>query len=368
MEEFPGRRRRVPGRGIVEVFARHSRLVVTPDDYDPNRPDEPVQEITYPPLIIADSTASTTLDALSIDSDPFALKHGWLDSASIAIVVDVPDGVSSNKRAKAEVADSLKGKSNVLYDRDMTCTPHKLHNGIVRQSGESRLVGHLHAITSSWGIASRRQRLIDVFTILVGDELEIFPGPPPESYGIYTRKMVEATLKRRIALVRSRSGETDETQAKRGKSLLKALDAYFAMVNGDVRIPRCHPFDNGNADLDRAEVVRNFVQACVEVGLFGDLTSCTPAKNRWLTCSEVLSLVTAGQLTHRLLSRTWELAFPQWEIPQNVADSDDWHKIVRAKIYRSKLFLCHENAQLQCLTTSLCTIPADHLLQVLQNK
>ena len=113
-------------------------------------------------------------------------------------------------------------------------------------------------------------------------------------------------------------------------------------------------------------MVADFVQACVGVGMFGDRVSCVLVKNRWLTCLEVLSLVCAGLMTHQCLPRAWARAFPKWDIPRNVGDSDSFHKVVQAKIYRSMLFLCHENSALKVLVTSVGIIYVDHLLQSLQ--
>ena len=107
--------------------------------------------------------------------------------------------------------------------------PHKLHNAIVRESKEDKLVGHMHAIVSSWSIAARRQKLVDAFSGLVSEELEVFPGPAPQEYRQHTESVVERTLLRRIRLVRARAWDSE---AKRGKALLRATQCFMSVVNG----------------------------------------------------------------------------------------------------------------------------------------
>ena len=97
---------------------------------------------------------------------------------------------------------------------NVSCTPHKLHNAIVRESKEDKLVGHLHAICSSWSIASRRSKLVDLFTEHVSEELEVFPGPAPPEYRQHTESVVERTLLRRIQLARARAGDSEPRRGK----------------------------------------------------------------------------------------------------------------------------------------------------------
>ena len=147
----------------------------------------------------------------------------------------------------------------------------------MRESREDKLVGHLHAVVTSWSIAARREKLIAAFTEIANDKLQVFPGPPPEEYKAYTKRFVNQTLLRRISLVLSRSRDSD---AKRDVALGAdgAVFGFLAMVNGDIRVARCHHYESGCCGDYRATVVANFVQACVDVGMFGDRVSCVPAK------------------------------------------------------------------------------------------
>ena len=116
----------------------------------------------------------------------------------------------------------------------------------------------------------------------------------------------------------------------------------------------------------REQIVDDFVSACIEAGLFGHRTAVVPAKSRWLTCAECLTLISFGMLAHRLLPRVWILTFPQYEVPRNPGDVDDYHRLMRAKNWRAKVWLEHPDSCMRSLAISVASSPADHLLMVLQ--
>ena len=179
-----------------------------------------VQDVMYLRQLLCDTKAATVQSSVDAESDCLSLRHRWWVGAGLAVVSDVPDGVGSNKRMKAFVLDALSDDPKVLYDEASFCTPHRMHNAVVRESREDKLVGHLHAVVTSWSIAARRERLIAAFTEIVNDGLQVFPGPPPEEYKVCTKRFVNQTLLRRVSLVRSRSHDSD---TKRGVSLERSV-------------------------------------------------------------------------------------------------------------------------------------------------
>ena len=65
-------------------------------------------------------------------------------------------------------------------------------------------------------------------------------------------------------------------------------------------------------------------------------------------------------------TQVWRRAFGEWNIPRAPADTDDFHIMVRSKVYRAKLWLSHPGTSWKSLVFSLCTGPVDHLMQELQ--
>lgn len=71
-------------------------------------------------------------------------------------------------------------------------------------------------------------------------------------------------------------------------------------------------------------------------------------------------------LLHRILPRVWERAYPKWEIPAELGDTDDFHRLMRAKVWRSKVWLSHPDSCMRSLALCVTSVPADHLLMLLQ--
>ena len=67
-----------------------------------------------------------------------------------------------------------------------------------------------------------------------------------------------------------------------------------------------------------------------------------------------------------LLPRAWRLAFGEWNLPRQVGEPDDFHKMTRSKVYRAKLWLSHADTEWKAWVMSLCTEPVDHLMMVTQ--
>ena len=69
-----------------------------------------------------------------------------------------------------------------------------------------------------------------------------------------------------------------------------------------------------------------------------------------------------------MLPRAWNLAWPQWHVPHDPdAGGDDFHRMIRSKIYRSKLWLNSDSAAMKSLGLSLGVACADHCLQRIQH-
>ena len=91
-----------------------------------------------------------------------------------------------------------------------------------------------------------------------------------------------------------------------------------------------------------------------------------PMKSRWLATSGCLSLLLAGMLFHEVFPRVWRLAFGEWHIPRALDDREDFHKLVRSKVHRAKLWLSGEHTCWRSAVIATCSVPAEHLLQELQ--
>ena len=78
-------------------------------------------------------------------------------------------------------------------------------------------------------------------------------------------------------------------------------------------------------------------------------------------------MLLCGMLLHSVLPRAWHLAWPKWHVDRVDADNDDFHRMVRSKVYRAKLWMCADNAVVKHLGLSIGISVADHCLQRLQH-
>ena len=109
------------------------------------------------------------------------------------------------------------------------------------------------------------------------------------------------------------------------------------------------------------------IAAFVMLGIFGGMNNIIPQKSRWLSTAVCLAALLAGMMLHSILPRVWAKAFGEWHIPRAVGEEDDFHRMVRSKVYRAKLWLLSDSTKWRNLVYSLCSSPCDHLTLVLQH-
>ena len=104
-------------------------------------------------------------------------------------------------------------------------------------------------------------------------------------------------------------------------------------------------YDWGQHDFKPGENVRQrwveiVFSAMVKLGVVGGMLSVVPAKSRWGTCNKALGGQSLSVLCFRVGPRSLRKAFPKWEDkePSHIEDeTEDFHKVVRSKIWRSLL-------------------------------
>ena len=382
-----GRLRRLPQRGILEIMSRSAEYAWC--CVDPNRPEEQThapeghgsqyldvhRHHIYPPVVLKDTSCATLANLLSQDGDLLTeISKKPCPWKGCTVIHDLGDGAKPNIRWKKSQHAQHKDQPDIFYDEHSRCAAHCIHNAITSETGEDRLVGHVHAVMTVLSVHQRRDHIIKVFKELVAEEIEIIAGQPPENYRKHSEKVLTQTLLRRVDLIRSRLGISYADGAVRKETCTALRDAckrLLFMLNGDITRAPIQHYECGCCGVDGAPatkevIVENVAAACIEAGIFGHRTSDTPAKNRWLTCAECLALIAAGMMFHRILPRVWARAFPKWEIPQGLGDADDFHKVMKAKVWRAKVWLSHPDSIMRALSVSVTSAPADHLLMVLQ--
>lgn len=357
--------------GVLEVFAQSA--VVGHSD-GPGL-ETHVQESICPPCLLQRPSASCIYAATESASPVLTfqvLKQLALENPDKVIILsDVPDNAKANVRGKKYMSEELRAVPNLLYDSMSGCCVHKLHRFIAHVTGEEKVVGHVHACQFVMGIESRRRTLEGALRALVSRELHVFDGPPPEGT-MQNELLANQTALRFQKLVRARVGDDASLgQAKRGKTLERAVGQLTAILNGTWSRPEVEHFCCGCCQatdmLSKREVqVNNVVGAILGAGICGGLNHTVPAKSRWLTTAGCLAHLCFGMQVHGILPRVWRLAFGEWSIPRAVDDPDDFHRVVRSKVYRAKLWLSHEDTAWKALTLSVCTAPSDHLMQQIQ--
>jgi hypothetical protein len=333
----------------------------------------------YPPQILARGNASTVFSALagyegsklhvSVESLKEGVTHG-----GISFLDEVPDGCKSNKREKAFLVHCFKDVDKVLVNEHAFCVCHALHNMVTKTIGESEFVGHLHAVQHVASIAQRRNQILVACRHVLSSELMIVPGSPPEEYDLQSQFILDNFIFRKEESTRSEADVDGIAASRRGIAARSQSDGFRRYINGNKALCR-HGHCCNDCCLDatdtssRERCIDNFMGALTGIGLLsGSNWINAPGKARWLSSSTTLAIIIAGLLIHGLLAKVWDVAFPNWTIekPLNGSEESDWHRQVRSKCYRAKLYLCGENTLWRGCCISVATQPVDHLMQRLQ--
>ena len=358
-----------PKMGIVEVFAS-SALVHWASVDGGGVSDMHDQEVFAPPRVLQRATGDCTFTAMDSVSPALSIAKLSELRGGYVFLNDVPDNSRANLRFKKFVLSQLP--AHMLYDEMSGCIVHKVHTYLTKAMREDKLVGHLHATQSVLSIAARREAIIKAMEALVDVELEVLPGPPPPEDAAYMEELLRHTTLREQKLVRGRAGHELHPE-RRGKVIRESIPAFKAMANGNLRRPKCQHYEQGccldaEGRFSRAIAVNNFVAALLGVGILLENSGGVASKARWLSSSLVLASILLGFLTHSILPRSWAIAWPQWHIDRAPDETDDFHRFVKSKIYRSKLWMHHDNTAWSALATSLATAPAEHLMRSLQHR
>ena len=202
------------------------------------------------------------------------------------------------------------------------------------------------------------------------DELDVIFADPLQEHLDHVAKVIDQTLVRTSAIVRSGASELDKSQLQ--GSIAQAVPGIKAMVNADIRRPKAAHYCNGKCCIEkpgtplRTTHVSNYVAALLYSGIFGGLGAGGVAASRWLSTAQAMGFTLCGVLFHALLPRAWRLAFGEWEVPRGPDVLDDYSKMVRSKAYRAKLWLSAEYNDLKQGTFCFCAAPGEHLMQSIQ--
>ena len=210
---------------------------------------------------------------------------------------------------------------------------------------------------------------------VLSSTLNCTAGVAPPKFDEQSTFIFENLLYRKTEHIRSEAASEGILSSRRGSVARASEHAFRTYINGDKTLDTPWHWCNGccidpsTGVTTRTQQVENFLAALACVGLFGgSLWAQAPSKARWLSSSTVLCVVVCGLLVHVLLRKVWEVAFPNWHVerPGGQAEDSDWHKMVRSKICRAKLYLCGERTTWKTACISVATQPVDHLMQRLQ--
>ena len=336
------------------------------------------QLCTYPSQIIQRGSASCIHAALNGPDETglyFSIeKLKALAVDDIIFFDEIPDGCKANKRHKAFLAAGLKYVDGVLMNEHATCALHTLHNGMTKTTNEAEIVGHLHAVQSVASIAQRANQIMGALRNVLTAELRIVAGSPPADFDAQSTFILDNFVFREQECTRSESAADGLFAPRRGCTARAGAEGFKRYVNGNKCSERPVHYCDGccldsSGTTTRVQQIENFRSALIGVGLVcRSLWVASPSKSRWLSSSKTLSILIAGLLVHGLLANVWQVAFPSWHIERPVNDDEetDWHKMVRSKCWRAKLYLCGEHTAWRGTCISLATQPVDHLMQRLQ--
>lgn len=263
----------------------------------------------------------------------------------------------------------------MLTNEHSTCFIHSLHNIVTKTIGESEFVGHLHAIHTVASIGQRRNQIMQAARHVLEKELHVIPGFAPPENDLQSDFILDMFVFREQEVTRSEAVAEGILQSQRADARRSQRAGFRRYVNGNKAHKRIVHHCSGccvsaSGITTRQQQVDNFLAALVGIGLFSSgAWILAPSKARWLSSSATLSIVVAGLLIHGLLERVWQVAFPNWHIerPLNADEESDWHKLVRSKCFRAKLYLSGQHTTWRTTCISVATQPVDHLMQRLQS-
>ena len=366
-----------PQSGILEVFGQ--QVEVTTAIGDDDCPPLITQKRLYPPKIVARGNASCIHSAVG---DPISSSFHFpvqklkeMGTDSTVFLDEIPDACKANKRHKTFLVDALKDTDGAFINEHGTCAAHALHNMVTKTIGESDFVGHLHAVQTVGSINQRRTQLLGAARHVLSSTLKCTAGVPPPEFDDQSTFILNTFLYRKSEHVRSEAAIEGIFASHSGTCARASEQGFRRYVNGNKALDAPWHWCNGCCTdpetglTTRERQVENFLAALVAVGFFsGSLWAAAPSKARWLSSSSFLCVVVCGLLVHGLLRKAWEVAFPIWNIEQPLghAEETDFHKMVRSKCFRAKLYLCQENTPWKAVCISVASLPVDHLMQRLQ--
>jgi len=343
--------------------------------------EESFFKITAPPQILENGRASTIYSAVEAASQATSVASLKKASKDVAVVIvsDCPDNCSANKRLKKATAEAFSECPNVFYDELAGCLVHILVGLSFGSTGEKDLIGHAHAVMFCFGVHSKRQQLLVGLREFLEEKLEVIPGPPPEHFRAHTEQVLQQTMLREEKAVRARIEQTEleGMQSSRGATKRAMAPALQSMINGDIRARNpqhwcsgCCVDSEGNSSRE-VSVDRSYA-AIVGSGMFGGLGNTDPAKNKMWSVHFAFATILLGMLFNMLAPQVWERVFGgsnKWEdIKKGKGGADeDFHILVRSKIYRALLFLTRDMTQTVVCAVTLVTAPLNHLAQRLQH-
>jgi hypothetical protein len=204
--------------------------------------------VHIPPRILQNQKASCLYTAIAAGC-PELSPTSLADLAKFCrwiLLVEFPDGASSNKRKMFFVAAELPG--NVLFIPG-TCCVHAAHRVVAKLEklgGKYTLVGDTYACKFVMHLSSHYNRMYRILRSLIKGELLVMPRDSVSNsdyaaWAAHADGVLEHTVFRQAHHTRGRliDGVSAPDNAAR-EALIKAKVMKFKRyVNGDLRVQRC---------------------------------------------------------------------------------------------------------------------------------
>jgi hypothetical protein len=225
-------------------------------------------------------------------------------------------------------------------------------------------------------IRRKKQQIKKAHRENIKDELVIIHAPPPPDYATHLNNVLFHTIQRRQGIVRGRLvPDGSHFHSQQGAERMRYRMARVKhMVNGPIWLPCAIHYENNccndeNGQFSRDICVDKYATACEDGGLLGDELSDVPSKNRWGSVSEHEAEQALGDLVHKFHARALARAFANWNASDiDLEDEpDDYRRMVKGKVYRSRMCTSSEEHQWQKACRVWGMGPMDHLWMRLQH-
>jgi hypothetical protein len=292
--------------GIIDILAIHVRMAYM----HPEQRTFKGVKVFCKPVALARGNASCIYRATEDCAKQFN-RDGIIKIMSdsvFGIVVEVPDGASSNDRKKEKTKTDLPANCGFIGSK---CGGHQGFRII--ESRWKEVVGDVYAIAVTSSAVAHQNRLQSALWEIINEDLNscFNIGFPDPEWLLHNKTILKVTVLREDLFTNGGINHDCSTKPNMRLGDFPAASKFYNALNGDWRLPRTS-FWTAGRDITREDAKVLVYGACLEVDILQGNDSGLPSLDDWHSCAKYAARTTLGVLVHNLLQRAVDKALPTW--------------------------------------------------------